>query len=146
MKITTRLAQESDLESLYVLTKESLGYDYPQEKMMKKIENVLKSSKDFLLVAQIDQKIVGYVHANDYDLIYMDHLKNIMGIAVDPNYRYLGIGKMLLEGVEKWAQETGASGVRLVSGESRIGAHEFYKHCGYQSRKKQLNFMKLFNQ
>lgn len=40
----------------------------------------------------------------------------------------------------KWAKETGASGIRLVSGMERSSAHEFYGHCGYNYGKQQLNF------
>ena len=45
--------------------------------------------------------------------------------------------------VEQWASETGAAGVRLVSGGSRADAHAFYRHCGYVDGKEQLNFKKM---
>lgn len=87
---------------------------------------------------------MGYVHLADYDLLYADHMKNIMGIAVDPSCRRLGIGKKLLEAGESWAKETGADGVRLVSGETRTGAHALYRSLGYEGNKMQLNLKKLF--
>ena len=58
-------------------------------------------------------------------------IKNIMGIAVADSYRKRGVGKALLEGIETWARESGAHGVRLVSGAARTQAHEFYNRCGY---------------
>lgn len=79
-----------------------------------------------------------------YDVIYAPHMKNIMGIAVSSNFRKMGIGKALLDSVEHWARDTGASGVRLVSGATRTGAHEFYHHCGYSGDKKQINLKKCF--
>lgn len=144
MKILIRECIKDDAQSIYLLNKYEMGYDYPVDKQIKKIIDVIDSEKDKIYVAVKDDKIVGYIHVNDYDVIYMDHLKNIMGIAVDSHYRKLGIGKKLLQQAEKWAKDTGASGVRLVSGESRTGAHEFYRHCGYESHKKQLNFIKMF--
>lgn len=39
-------------------------------------------------------------------------------------------------------RETGASGVRLVSGASRTEAHTFYRRMGYGGEKPQLNFKK----
>jgi GNAT superfamily N-acetyltransferase len=42
-----------------------------------------------------------------------------MGIAVLSDYKKNGIGKMLLSKVEKWAQDTGAYGIRLVSGATK---------------------------
>lgn len=83
-----------------------------------------------------------YVHACDYDVIYFPHMKNIMGIAVSSQCRRLGIGKALLSKIEDWARESGAAGVRLVSGSERTEAHLFYKHCGYNTGKMQLNFKK----
>lgn len=44
----------------------------------------------------------------------------------------------------KWAKDTGAFGVRLVSGATRIGAHAFYKSCGYEGNKEQKNLRKCF--
>ena len=79
----------------------------------------MDSSKDRIYVALIDGNVIGYVHANDYDVIYAPHMKNIMGIAVSSNFRKMGIGKALLDSVEHWARDTGASGVRMVSGATR---------------------------
>ena len=75
----------------------------------------------------------------------MSSLKNIMGIAVCKDYQHQGIGRKLLYAVEKWARETHAAGVRLVSGETRTEAHQFYQICGYAANKKLMHFMKLFN-
>lgn len=66
-----------------------------------------------------------------------------MGIAVSSDFRKSGIGEMLLNEVEKWAKDTGAYRVRLVSGATRIGAHAFYEFCGYTENKEQKNFKKI---
>ncbi len=71
-------------------------------------------------------------------------MKNIMGIAVNKDYQHRGIGSALLRQVEQWARQTGAAGVRLVSGATRIGAHAFYHQCGYAGDKAQLNLKKMF--
>lgn len=71
-------------------------------------------------------------------------MKNIMGIAVSENYKRQGIGHLLMEAVETWARNTNAKGIRLVSGVTRTGAHEFYRHCGFSSNKEQKNFNKMF--
>ena len=76
---------------------------------------------------------------------YFEPLKNILGIAVDPHFQRHGIGRALLRAAENWAEQTGAAGVRLVSGGERAGAHSFYRSCGYTCTKKQLNFKKMFH-
>jgi ribosomal protein S18 acetylase RimI-like enzyme len=143
MDIKIRTCQLDDIKEIYLLNKEELGYDYPIDKQKIKLEQLLESSSDRIYVACIDNQVVGYVHAASYDTLYMDHLKNILGIAVKSKYRHLGIGKRLLTEVEIWAKEDNAAGIRLVSGETRVGAHEFYKKCGYTCHKRQMYFMKM---
>ena len=90
----------------------------------------------------MDGQEVGYVHAQDYVVLYFDHMNNILGIAVAPAFRHQGIGRALLNAVEEWGKQSGACAVRLVSGMERTGAHLFYQHCGYLRSKEQLNMKK----
>lgn len=141
-KITIRECALTDCESIYLLNKNDLGYDFPIEKTAKRLEMILGSEKDKIFVAEYGGKVIGYIHACDYDVIYSQSMKNILGLAVDSHYRKLGAGKALLTAAENWAKETGSAGVRLCSGAQRKGAHEFYKRCGYICSKEQLNFKK----
>lgn len=146
MDIKIRRYKDSDAKEIYLLNLNEMHYDYPLCDTEKKLRAISESEHDRFFVAEVDNKAVGYVHANDYDVCYYPHMKNIMGIAVDAGYKRCGIGKKLLETVEKWAVETGAEGIRLNSGSERKGAHEFYRHCGYTSNKMQLNFKKTFKE
>lgn len=141
-EVTIREARAEDAQALARLNREEMGYDYPLDKTKEKLSLLLESGKDKILVAELDGAVVGYVHLNDYDVLYADHMKNIMGIAVSSSCRRMGIGGKLLSAAEGWARETGADGVRLVSGESRTGAHAFYRSLGYSGNKKQLNLKK----
>ena len=131
-----------DAKYIQDLNFNEMGYDYSLEETQAKLANILASEKDKIFVAVINNMVVGYVHANDYELIYAPSMKNIMGIAVSSTYRGNGIGRALLSKVEEWAKASGAKGVRLVSGSTRIGAHEFYRRMGYHNEKQQLNFQK----
>ncbi len=144
MDVEIRKCILSDVHAIYNLNITEMGYDYPEDATFEKIEKLLQSDSDRIYVAVVDNCVVGYVHANNYDVIYAPHMKNIMGIAVLNSQKGHGIGKALLKAVEKWAINTGAYGVRLVSGSSRTGAHEFYRHCGYTGDKQQINFKKKF--
>jgi len=132
-----------DVPALFRLNRIAMGYDYPQDKTAKQLEKLLKSGRDKILVAELDGQVVGYLHLVDYDLLYAGPMKNIMGIAVDPEFRRRGIGKALLEAGEDWARTDGAEGIRLVSGENRVGAHAFYRTLGYEGNKMQLNLKKV---
>lgn len=134
-KITVRECALTDSESIYLISKNDLGYDYPLEETEKRLKMILKSDRDKIFVAEYDGKVIGYIHACDYDVIYAPSMKNILGLAVDSRYRYMGAGKALLTAAENWAGETGAAGIRLCSGAERKGAHEFYKKRGYTCSK-----------
>ena len=144
MDLQIRQCEIIDAKAIYELNVREMGYDYPKDKTEEKLKQLLKSDKDKIFVALINNIVVGYVHANDYDVIYAPHMKNIMGIAVSSNFKKKGIGRALLSAIEDWAQKNGAGGVRLVSGATRTGAHEFYRHCGYCGDKQQINFKKMF--
>lgn len=144
MEFIIRECHFNDAEYIQKLNCNEMGYDYSLEDTKTKLEYLLGSNKDKIFVAEIDNMVVGYVHANDYELTYAPSMKNIMGIAVSNTYRGNGIGRALLSKVEEWARISGAKGVRLVSGGTRLEAHEFYRHMGYDDGKQQLNFKKWF--
>lgn len=144
MDMMIREAVRSDAQSIWQLNCDGMGYSYPLDSTKENLESLLQSAADKIFVAEMDGSVVGYVHANDYQLLYAPHMKNIMGIAVNKNYRHRGIGSALLRQVEQWARQTGAAGVRLVSGAARTGAHAFYRQCGYSGDKAQLNLKKMF--
>jgi GNAT superfamily N-acetyltransferase len=135
----------SDSARICQINEDSLGYRYDLEKTKQRLEQIIGRPTDKIYVACIDGNIVGYIHGCDYECTYADSLKNIMAIAVDKGYQGKGIGRALLNAIEGWAKECGCSGVRLVSGFNREGAHQFYLHCGYTVRKQQKNFIKYFD-
>ena len=139
---TIRLAQPSDAAAVCHLNRECMGYDYPLRAAAQKLQNLLADGRCRIFVAELDGQVVGYVHVQDYDVLYFDHMKNILGIAVDPAFRRQGIGRALLNAVEEWGKQSGACAVRLVSGMERTGAHLLYQHCGYLRSKEQLNMKK----
>lgn len=144
MNFLIREACESDASAIWELNCLEMGYEYPIDATSQKLNVLLHSKADKIYVAVSENVVVGYIHANDYDVIYAPHMKNIMGIAVSSNCKRQGIGRALLKKAEDWARITDASGVRLVSGMTRTEAHIFYHSCGYTGDKEQLNLKKMF--
>lgn len=143
MNIKTRNANLLDAEAIWRLNSEEMGYSFTLEATKAKLFKLLSDENHRIFVAVSDGKVVGYIHANGYELLFAPSMRNVLAIAVSSDYKRNGIGRALLTEVEKWAVECGSTGVRLVSGETRTEAHEFYRRCGYVSNKKQLNFKKL---
>lgn len=143
MEFHIRPCRIDDAGAIYELNKNSLGYHYPLENTRQKICQALKSCRTFIAVAVCGNRVIGYIHAVDYDVLYAPPMKDILALAVSKEYRRFGVGRTLLQAVENWAMESGAAGIRLVSGSYRIGAHKFYKKCGYICSKEQYNFKKM---
>ncbi len=142
MEWTIREARLSDCAAIAQLNREEMGYDYPEEQTREKLRACLANPAHKVLVAEGGGEVLGYLHLEDYDVLYYPHLKNVLGLAVSPRCRRQGAGKALLAAGEAWAGETGAAGVRLVSGEARKGAHAFYQSQGYSGNKLQRNIKK----
>ncbi|MDU6361292.1 MAG: GNAT family N-acetyltransferase [Clostridiales bacterium] len=106
------------------------------------MQAALASEREKVFVALCDEQVVGYIHAENYEVLYYPSMKNLLGFAVLRDYQRKGIGTRLLNAVEEWAKETGAYGVRLNSGKIRRDAHAFYRLRGYDSEKEQIRFIK----
>ena len=141
--VTIRQAKPEDATAIQRLNQEGLGYDYPLEKTRALLELFSGREDQCVLVAELDgELVIGYIHLEDYQTLYFDPMKNVLGIAVLPAFRRTGVATKLLTAGEQWAKETGASGIRLNSGSAREGAHAFYEHLGYESKKLQKHFIK----
>ena len=144
MGMKIRPATMDDSEAIYTLNLEGLGYDFALDETRGRLQYILEKTDNYILVAEVNGTVAGYIHAADYECTYVYSLKNILSLVVAESMQGHGVGRALLSAVEEWALETGACGVRLVSGHSREKAHHFYLACGYKIRKEQKNFIKLF--
>ncbi len=137
-----RKAACSDGAAIERINKEALGYEFSETAAS--LKSILQNPDYILFAAELDGRVIGYIHGADYSTTYSRPLKNILTLAVLPDVQGEGVGRALLSALEDWAKAEGAAGVRLVSGANRTKAHGFYIHMGYFMRKEQKNFMKLF--
>ena len=144
MKITVRQAVIEDASAIQKLNADSLHYEYPLESTLTRLRAALENERMRVYVAVYKNEVIGYVHAQDYDVLYAGHCKDVLGLATAKRCQRMGVGTMLMNAVEAWAKETGAMGVRLSSGAEREQAHQFYRQCGYTGEKLQRRFIKKF--
>lgn len=137
-----RVANFEDLEVICDLNRDDLGYDSSYVETVERYDGVKDDVNQVLYVAVESQRVIGYVHAVVYHSLYMPLAVDIRGIAVSSKDKRKGAGRALLEAVESWSRSQGIMLVRLVSGETRLGAHDFYQRCGYSYNKAQYNFSK----
>lgn len=130
-----------DTAAIREICSEDLGYPCELDLVKSKIAG-LDAAREAVFVALADDKCIGYIHVERYDTLYFETMANILGIAVRKNYQAGGVGTALLAAAEDWARSHGITLMRVISGESRTGAHAFYESRGYVFGKKKKNFSK----
>jgi len=143
-KISIRTAEEKDIPSLVILIKNDLGYAEAKEDFVRNQFLQLDKNREEVFVAEIEGAVTGFVHVEKYSNIYFGPVGNILGLAVRETHRKIGIGKQLLLAAENWSKGKNCIGMRLNSGGTRTGAHEFYRSQGYDNEKSQIRFMKMY--
>jgi GNAT superfamily N-acetyltransferase len=138
---SVRVARESDASDVASLTAQ-LGYQVTPDEVTSRLSRILRRSDQRFIVAEDQQRIVGWVHALVVEYVEANPFAVIGGLVVDKSSRRRGIGRMLMEYAETWAKEQRCSIVRLWSSAGRTGAHQFYERQGYKNIKTQYSFVK----
>lgn len=140
--IIIRTVSIDDAEDVSIVCSEDMGYPCEISLVADRIRD-LSVDREAVFVAEVKGSVVGFIHVEKYELLYFEAMANILGLAVRSEYRHNGIGKKLLIAAEDWALKMGIKGMRLNSGITRTGAHEFYRHLGYGHEKEQIRFEKF---
>lgn len=134
-----------DAQEIQSISNFELGYDVNLDIVKKQIEKLTNDNKHNIIIGfenEQTRKIIGFVHAELYESLYMDTGLNILGLAVDSNFQGQGIGKKLMSSIEDYALKNNISYIRLNSNVRRIGAHKFYESIGYVCDKTQKRLIK----
>ncbi len=140
-KTTVRQANVDDYVDIHKICCDDLGYNCSAD-LVKERLSCLDLKRERVFVADVDGRVVGYVHAEKYNTLYYESMLNIQGLAVAKAYRRNGCGKALMVAVEDWAKENNIHLIRLNSGITRTKAHDFYRAIGYGNENGQIRFMK----
>ncbi|MNI10227.1 putative acetyltransferase [compost metagenome] len=143
---TIREIRVTDYHDVYLLNQEFNPNltAFSKENVREKIEKIIKNTKDIIFVCEENNEVIGYIHGSPYELLFAEPLVNVLGFVVREKNRNQGIGSMLMECLEQWAQNNGSSGIKLLSHPSRVQAHRFYERRGFIFTKDQKNYIKDF--
>jgi GNAT superfamily N-acetyltransferase len=130
--LAIREAKTTDAADLARLVSQ-LGYPSTEQDMAERLEALAGQPEYVLFVAEESGRIVGLVGAFlGYALEFNGPWGRLMGLVVDEPFRGRGIGRRLMERIEGWLRDHGATRLTLTSGKQRAEAHRFYRRLGYE--------------
>lgn len=131
-----RQAKKSDAADLAELMTE-LGYVTTEDEMRQRLSHLLSVDSYHTAVFEGNHAISGMIgmshsfayHSND------THLR-IIAFVVKEEARGRGVGRLLMNEAERWAECKGATTLILNSGnrKERQDAHDIYRHFGFDGK------------
>ena len=109
------------------------GERYKLARDIKPIEEMIKNAYDnidFLLVAEVDNEIVGYIFARRGREKRIHHSAYIV-IGIKKLYRGKGIGKEFFKQLHLWAKENEIKRLKLTVMCCNLPAKHLYEKCGF---------------
>lgn len=126
--INVRIEQETDVDAVRKVVKEAFAgaehSDGDEHNLVDRLRHSAEFVKDLSLVAEADDRIVGYIMFSRIRIGHAEALA-LAPLAVLPEYQNLGIGRTLIHTGHKVARDKGYS-CSVV-----LGAPEYYNKCGY---------------
>jgi GNAT superfamily N-acetyltransferase len=126
-----REAKPSDAPRLTELIHE-LGHEVTEKQIRKNLA-ALKKLGETPLVATLDKEVVGLVGVHRMVTVHRPApVGRIPVLVVAKEAQGRGLGRMLVDAVEKWCRKQGCQIVEVTSNDRRAEAHAFYRHMGYE--------------
>jgi ribosomal-protein-alanine N-acetyltransferase len=127
-ELTLRLARPAEAAAIASLSRDLIEYGLPWRWTSMRVAASIRAAEVNVLVARIHCKIAGFaIMRYGEDDAHLDLL------AVAPPYRRSGVGRQLLEWLEKCAVVAGIFSVALEVRAGNEGAQRFYERLGYHT-------------
>lgn len=124
MNVSVREMLESDIDRVLEIEKESFSPPWSREAFLLELtKNILAK----YIVVEVDGKVVGY--GGIWLILDEGHITNI---AIDKEYRGLGLGDKLLEGLIQLCVDRDIKVITLEVRKSNEVAKELYKKHGFK--------------
>ncbi len=125
--LSLRLARRADAAVLANMSRRLIEYGLQWKWTAKRVEASIRAANVNVLVARINDRIVGFAIMR-----YGDDDAHLDLLAVAPAYQRLGIARQLLRWLEKCALVAGIFKVELEVRANNDGARLFYERMGYR--------------
>lgn len=100
-------------------------------------ENIVENPKSCILIAEINDKIIGYLYGfiqNNGDTC-INIVTQIDAIFIDEDYRKIGVGNTLIEEFKKWSKQQNAKYIELKVCNNNDIAISLYRKKGFKDFK-----------
>ena len=131
MALEIRLATVGDADAIARLL-DQLGYPADAGVIPARLDR-LANDRSAVFLALRDGVIVGL--ATVHILTLVNHVRDVgwlTALVVDESARGIGVGRRLVERVEKFAREHDCERLSVTTHERRPGAHAFYARVGFE--------------
>ncbi|MFZ1721510.1 MAG: GNAT family N-acetyltransferase [Microgenomates group bacterium] len=113
---------DSDMNLNWPFTEQGIAY----------YKDLANGTYGHCLIAEIGNEVVGYAALSKKSFDYRNsQYVELENIGVDPAYRSKGIGKVLMETIEKWARDQGADKLYVAAFWGNTRAIKYYKQNGF---------------
>ena len=123
---TIEFASVADAEEIGELSRDYIEYDLGWGYTPDKITRLIKNKNKNVIVAREDNRLVGFGI-----MTYYDTQANLDLLGVKLRHRYQGIGRKLVQWLEKVALTAGIVNIYIQVRESNTGAIKFYEKLNY---------------
>jgi ribosomal protein S18 acetylase RimI-like enzyme len=125
---TIEFASLADAVEIAELSRTYIEYDLGWDYTPAKISELIKNKNKNVVVAREDHQLAGFGI-----MTYRETQANLDLLAVKIRYRYQGIGRQVVQWLEKVALTAGIFVVYLQVREINTGAIKFYNKLGYRT-------------
>ena len=135
--ILIRKANESDLLSIKKLMDELVEAmdkteDIDPQLILENCQNLLRYPNSYLLVAEIEDNIVGFINFTTRKTVLHPGLSGLIDeLVITKSHRNKGIGKQLLLAAIEKCKQLGCCEVEVSTENVNSKARKFYKRCGF---------------
>jgi ribosomal protein S18 acetylase RimI-like enzyme len=138
--ILTRETEESDLPIIEKLMTELIEVldntkDINIRQVVNNCKNLLKDETSYLLVAEIEGTVTGFINFTTRQTILHQDLSGLIDeLVVAKEFRGKGVGNQLLLAAIRKCRQLGCREVEVSTEKTNTKAREFYKKCGFEER------------
>lgn len=133
--IEIRTAAPEDAPGLVPLLA-TLGYPTPAPVIAERIRALRDiDPSGTILLAVREGQILGFATLHATPVLHRPTaVGRITGVAVTADAQGSGVGRLLVAAAERSFVDQGVSRMEITSGPTHLGAHDFYRHLGYEDQ------------